>query len=438
MPQPDSIIKHGDDVIRFRTSKFNVAVYRQRFTDKGETKYSRPFYFGKTINGKLTRFPLGVDMRKAEKRAEEIAAFLSIPSNTVEMALELYNPRGVERANKAATFTDVLKAYHEALGIIGRKGKPVSESTYGVYRSFLATLLRKTEAFRAGVPFESQAKTGVRMDYSEWFDQPLTILTAKFAMDFKLSNLPPVPEGEEEADEEEILTAKITADSTLRCARAFFSKSAMRYYKLSGLKIPDISGFMSEPDFGAVKYFQLLPPDVIVALARASIELREADLDAYRGYLLCMHCGLRRGEALAFQPAWLREEDDPMIYVTVSGAWNPKHGHGRKAVIAQWVFEALEELGPIKEAAALDRLNGWVKGVIPKEHAVTKPLHELRKCWVSCKAKTDGIHSASKQAGHKDVKVTTTHYADSMMPDWLLPLWKNTTEEALSSGRLAV
>ena len=434
MPQSDSIIRVGSEIVRFKSTKLGVAVYRQRYTHKGENAYTKSFYVNKTVGGKTVRFPLGLDARAAEKLAEEITAFLTIPTNTLEMAVAKYDPRKADRIG-VPSFTMILKTFESALNIIGRKGGRVSSSTFKGYRSFLATMLRKVEAHRKGKPFESFFGKH-HIDYSPWFDQPIDILDTRFAMDFKLASIPPPPDGEDEADEEELLTAKISADTALRNARALFSKQAMRYYKQCGLIIPpSITGFMEEPDFGAKKYFQLLPPNIIVNVVRASIALRIDDLDAFRGYLLCMHCGLRRGEALAFHPSWIRREDRPMLYVTVKGRFNPKHGTGRKVAIEQWVADTLQELGPISNEQALDRLNEWVKALIPTEFTVSKPLHELRKCWVSAKAKTEGLLAAQQQAGHRDSETTTRHYADNLMPDWLVPLWRESAET--STAKLA-
>lgn len=417
--------------LRFCTKKLGLSIFKKQFTARdGSLQHSQSWYWTKMVAGQVATFPLGYNKREAEKLAEEIASFISIPTNTLDMAEARYNPRKAARANKVATFTDILEAYGNALPIIGRKGKAVSASTFKGYRSFLATMLRKVEAFREGKEFKSFFGQN-NVDYSPWFDQPIDLLTAKFVMDFKLCSMPPAPEGEDEPDEEEALVAKISADTALRCARALFSKQALRYYREVKLNLPDLSGFMAEPDFGAKKYFQILPPEVIVNIVRASIALRDSDEDAYRAYLLTMHCGLRRGEAEAFKLSWMRDEDRPTLYVTVRGKFNPKHGHGRRVIIETWVADALKQLGPVRDAASLDRLNDWVKGLIPKEHGVGKPLHELRKCWVSCKAKTDGIHAAATQAGHKDVKVTTTHYADNQMPDRLIALWKEPTAAAI-------
>jgi len=409
---------------RFKTRKLGITLFRQEFTDRhGVKKYARSWYYAKMINGKTARFPLGFNKAKAEKLAEEIASFLSIPTNTLDLAMITYNPRRAAKANHVPTFQEIIDAYESALNIIGRRGARVSASSFKGYKSSLFTMLRKVDAYRRGKPFESY--TGRHhVDYAPWFGKPIDILTTKFAMDFKIASLP----DDDSADEDDLLTAKISADTTMRCSRALFSKQALRYYKEIGLNVPDVSGFLSEPDYAAKKYFQLLPPDVIASIMRASIELRIAHLDTFRAFLLTMHCGLRRAEAIAFKPHWLRQEDRPMLHVVAGGEFSPKHGHGRRVVIEQWVFDLLKELGPVKDTASLDRLNDWMKGLIPEEHAVSKAVHEARKLWGSYKAKTEGILAAAQQAGHKDPKVTSTHYADSALPNSLLPFWKQPAE----------
>lgn len=428
MPAQSSIEKlPNGEVVRFKTSRFGLAVARQK---NGDGIYSKNFHYTKMVGGRVVRFPVGYSVRDAERLAEEIAGFLSDPRNTLDMAISRYNPRRTSRHNEVATFEEVLTAYENALGVIGRKGQAVSKNTFKGYKSSLLTILRRVEAYRKGKEFESFM--GKReIDFGPWLKMTVDVLTPKFVWDLKLASMPPPPEGEEEPDEDEALTAKISCDSMLRCARAIFGKQAMRYYKEAKLNVPNISEFLSEPGFSAKKYFQLLPPNVIVEIMRQSIALRVADVDAFRAYLLTTHCGLRRGEALAFKPSWLREEDRPMLYVTAKGTFNPKHGHGRKVAIEKWVFDTLTELGPVQSADSLTRLNEWVKGIIPKEHSVGKPIHELRKLWVSQKAKFEGILAAAQQAGHNDPRTTSTHYADNMMPDKLLPLWKEPTEAAI-------
>lgn len=420
-----------NEEVSFKTRRHGLRIFRDPFKTAGDkVTYTHQWYYMQMVAGKRARFPLGVTKRTAEKTADEIYAFLSIPTNTLDMAIAKYNPRKLARFSDCPTVGEILEVYKKALNAIGIKGHAVKEATFNGYKSGLLTLMRKVEAYRKGTEFESfMGKRNI--DFSPWLNQRIDIFTARYAIDFKLSSPPPPPPLEEEPDLDEALTAKISADTTLRCARAIFSKTALRYYKEIGLKLPDLTPFMSEPDFGAVKYFQLLPPDVIVNIARQSIALRNDNLDAFRAFMLCMHCGLRHGEALAFEDSWLRLEDRPMLYVTLGGTFSPKHGHGRKVVIEQWVYDALKESGPVQNPASMVLLNKWLKNLVPAEFAVNKAIHELRKCWVSYKAKAEGILAASQQAGHREIKTTSTYYADNMMADRLLPLWQEPTEAAI-------
>lgn len=416
-------------VIRFKTKKLCVSVFRQRFGEESNVRYTRPFYYSKMIAGKAARFPVGTDKARAERLAEEIHSFLSIPTNTIEMAVAAYNPRKNTRATKTATFRDVIDMYEGALGTIGRNGQSVSKDTFKKYKNFMISFIRKVKAHRSGKPFVSM-KGQKDIDYSQWLDLSTDFLTAGAVMDFKNASVP----GPEEEDEELILTAKITANTILRHARALFGAQAMRYYKSQKLTLADITGFMEEPDFQAKKYFEILPPDVIFSIMRASITLRIDDLDAYRAFLLCMHCGLRRSEAIAFRPSWLRKEDRHLLYVTVNGMFSPKFGRGRKVAIEQWVAETLEELGQVEDEEALFRLKNWIEALIPEANSVNKAVHEMRKCFISMKAKTEGLLAAQQQAGHKDANTTVEHYSDNMLSDRLIPLWKLPTDQAIKTS----
>ena len=428
MPQKDSLKNDADGkAVEFRTARYGVLVYRKVYPrSDGAERPARNWIMRRTISGKTAVFSLGVDQRSAEKKADEIAAFCSIPQNTLAQAVATYNPRQKERG--LATIGDCLDTYERARAIIGRRGGAIGESTWKGYRSFLLKLVRRTVAYRDGekwVPFNGQH----HIDFTPWTKLSTDILTAKFVMDFKLATIAVDADGEPITDEEEIQTAKISADTTLRNARAIFAEKALKYFGEVGMKLPDLNGFMKEPDFGAKKYFELLGADVIVGFMRQSLALRASDPEAYKVFLLCMHCGLRAGEAAAFSPDWIQNEDRMMLYVRVKGEFSPKRGKGRKVAIAPWVAAALNEAGPVRGQEPFDRLTAWVRGQLPEGSRIEKPLHELRKCWVSYKAKTEGLLAASQQAGHSDPKVTSTHYADNMLADRLVPFWESSIEK---------
>lgn len=426
MPMPDTFKRtQNDEVVEFRSRVYGARVFRKEYPRPGGTShFARTWCLRKMVGRTLQVFPLGTDMRTAEKLADEITAFLSIPSHTMDMAVAKYNPR--RKAKGIATIGECLAAFEGALAIIGRRGAAVSVSSFKGYRSFLLTLVRKALAYRDGETWES-FRGQSNVDFSPWLNRSTEILSARLVMDFKLASVPST----EDADEEEIQTAKISADTTLRNARAIFGERATAYFRDLGLVLPDLTGFMKEPDFGAKRFFELLPSEVIICLHRASLALRSENLDAYRAFLLCAHCGLRAGEAMAFVPEWLRMDDKPMLYVRRRGEFNPKHGKGRKVVLEKWVYATLEELGPVRHGDALEHLGTWIRGILPADARITKPIHELRKCWVSAKAKTEGLLAAAQQAGHSDPKVTQTHYGDNQMADRLIPFWQKPVEEAL-------
>ncbi len=432
-PGSQSFAEDGS-LISFKSSIYGVSVFRQRFQNRqGAVTYSRTYYFRKMVTGKSVWFPLGIGPKAAGKLADEIAAFLSIPSSNLDDAFQRYNPRAVQRVNKPVTIGEIINAFGKALAVIGRKGKPVSDEAYRVYRNSLLTLIRKVEAYRSKVEFAPGSGRKPE-DIERLENLSSAILTSRLVVDFKLASEPPA---EDEPDEEEIITARITADSCLRNARALFGKQALRHYKEhANLKVPDLKPFLEEPSFGAKKYFQLLDSGIILRVMRDSLLLRRDDLDAYRAFILCAECGLRVGEALAFQIDWLDEIDDDKfaLRIAAKGKFNPKHGHGRRAIVPDWVATALKELGSIQDKASIDRLNTWLKA---RGVSVNKPTHELRKLWISNKAKNEGLLAAAQQGGHKDTKVTMMHYADNMMPDWLVPLWQDKTEDALRDTKIA-
>jgi len=429
MPKADSEKRLPDGtLIEFRSRTYGVKVVRVPYvaTD-GVVRYAEPWVVRKTVSKETQAFRLGTNQKSAEKLADEIAAFLSIPQNTMAQAVAKYNPR--QEARGTATVGECLDAFEKALGIIGRRGAPVSDGTFKGYRSNVLKVLRRVQMYRDGkewVPFMGMH----HIDFSPWLKLSTDILTARLVQDYKLASVPSL----EEADEEEVISARISCDSTLLNARAVFSKRALQYFAQVGMKLPELSSFLSEPSYNARRFFELLPPEVITTIMRESMSLRDENVDAYRAFILSMHCGLRAAEAKAFGLDWLRDEDRPMIYVRVRGEFNPKHGKGRRVALTRWVYDLLLELGPLQKAdAAQEDLTTWLRARLPEGARIQKPIHELRKCWVSSKAKMEGLLAAAQQAGHSDPKVTQTHYGDNQMSDRLIPFWRLPPAQAINS-----
>lgn len=423
---PDERIQRDGDtwklpdgmVIRRRTKRLRLVVFRQRYVYKGEFRYSSCFYFAKMINGVRELFPLGTDAADAAKKADEIGAYLALPTSSLEEAKRIYDPRGVARKTHLATIAEVFEAHKTSWRSIG-----ISDASGKGYQYALVMILRYVEAYRAKRPLVSQS--GRKMDITPWTKQPTTVLTAKLLLDFKAAMVADLE------DEEEILTAQISCDSFMRQARSVFSEEARRYYRHMRLPLPDLAEWFEVPLFGAKKYFELPSMETVMRVFAALPGLKKSDLNAWRAFMLCTHLGLRKSEAGFARWSWI-EEPGPVMKIREDGAFKPKHGHGRKIQLEPWVWTQLKEArasidtiicGEEHERTdqVFERLNVWLKS---KGISATKPTHELRKLWFSYTAKVRGILAAQQQGGHSDPKVTSDSYADNMMPDELLPYWK--------------
>lgn len=432
----DEVKNEAGEVIRFRTKRMGVSVVRQQYGTSEAPKWSRRFYYAKMVNGILARFPLSDDARAAETTADQLAAFLLDPTHTLSDAKKKFNPRAMERPGDFSTVGDLFE-YHRAHW----KMMELTERTGKGYQGNLLVILRHVDAFRKGTEFESWAGRSMGMDklMQPWLEKPLTLLTARLATDYQRLMVPADLE-----DEEEEITQKITCDTNLRGAHSLFSREAMRLYKQSDtIVIPDVSDFLAVSLYNAKKYFVLPPVAVIRNIFAAAPALKADDINAYRAFLLCVQVGMRKTEAANMRMAWLLDEDVPTVQIHADGKFKPKHGHGRKVLLDPWVGAELREIAAGDYVLAgtphergddvFDRLNAWLRkcGV-----SSAKPTHELRKLWFSQKVKRESLIAAAQQGGHRDVKITTSFYASSQMPDNVLPFWQEPTLAALAHAGL--
>lgn len=426
MPDPNVTIE-GDvwklpdgSIVRRKTKRLRLVIQRQRYSYKGEYRYNRSFHLEKQVGGRTVCFPLGTDARKAAEKADEIGAFLALPASTLDQARKLYDPRGEARSAGYATIREVFDAHTAGFRSLG-----ISEKSGRGYQYALVQIMRHVEAHRKGKDVIS--RPGAKLDWSPWTKQCTTVLTAKQLIDFKTLWL----DGLE--DEEEILTAQITCDSFMRQARSIFSRDAMKYYRQACVTLPDLTDWMDVGFFGARKFFELQPVATIRAVFESMPELKKADPNAWRACMLCVHMGLRKAEAAAMKWSWVEVVDGtPRVNLRQDGTFAPKHGTGRRVTFKPWVWEALQasrdSLDTVisgtdteRTEGVFARLNAWLK---KRGIGSEKPTHELRKCWVSYIAKTEGMLAAQKMAGHRDPKTTTTHYADNLLPDELKRYWE--------------
>lgn len=166
-----------------------------------------------------------------------------------------------------------------------------------------------------------------------------------------------------------------------------------------------------------------------VLVTKARHELRAANPEAYKLFLLCLCAGLRRGEADVCLWTQLNGEDNS-IRIEANKYIEPKHGSGGTVYVDP---PLMKELLSFKESGQ----DGFVVNS-PLEWKVTtylryrcephwgaltewlesnglnarKKVHELRKLFGDAIVKQNGIFAGSAQLRHSTIQMTASHYTD--------------------------
>lgn len=407
-----------------KSKRFGLTIYQIARKKGGRIKYTRTWYSKFQKDGQRKQFTLGADRDAAGQLADEIYIFLSHPENTMDATVKKYGPQ------KSAKTQYPTIGQYVRLFEAHRKSLEVGQKTFEDYRYMLRYILKRVMAFRAGRVYESQA--GRKVDYSDVDGLRVDWLDASVIQDIKAAFL------EDTEDEEEELTAKISCNSMIRAARALFSEQAMDLYK-QHFRVPadSIRSFNSVKPFKkAQKYFKLLPYETIRRiLIDAEAELIFESPSVYLAFILGIHAGLRRSEIANAKLDWFQVSPNRVqILVNTNGGFNPKHGTGRIVNVERFLYDQVISMTSQESPYILpgdytaryevvfETLNEWLRA---RGVDVPKPTHELRKLWISAKVKTEGLLAAQQQAGHRDPKVTSQHYADNQMDEALIPYWLN-------------
>lgn len=220
-----------------------------------------------------------------------------------------------------------------------------------------------------------------------------------------------------------------TVLSTMRQARACFSRWAMCAYEDKGLIVPaSIEDWRSARILAAPAVRYRMPPEALVTqTVRAASDLEGPMRVAW---LLCYELGLRAGEAAAARWTWFRACDDggAIIELIRREDWRPKGGE-RRVPVHPAVWAEIRALAPSecewvlgdgteharrsvvnRDLATWMRRLGWDRATYPKA------AHELRKLAGSRWYTRLGPAVAREWLGHASIATTCAHYAalDSM------------------------
>ncbi len=225
-----------------------------------------------------------------------------------------------------------------------------------------------------------------------------------------------------------IASAKRSANSYVRCARSLFSPKLIKAVK--GVKMPAILPFAGVEllDNGSTKYVPKLNAETMIAAAQT--ELKEADREVYKVFLLGLLAGMRKGEIdliewrmIDWEKHAIRLQESEWLHLkTADSAGEIQMDAGLSRELREFMsvshspFVITSNRPPRNDSARIyyrcepifDRLNRWLRS---KGIAVAKPTHELRKEIGALVSTKHGILAASRFLRHTDISTTARHYA---------------------------
>ena len=231
-------------------------------------------------------------------------------------------------------------------------------------------------------------------------------------------------------DEIKTRAARITVNSTIRCAKSLFAKDLLKPISAS-LQLPSPLPFEGVKLFPRqnMRYNRKIDAKAILAAVRD--ELQPNDPEAFKAAVLCLFVGLRRNEADKLRWSSI-DFARGFIQVETQTDFAPKAETSLAAVEID--AEIVSILRAFREAApnADYVLDG--KAVNPKANYRTyrakatwarfiawlrvhgvdaqKPNHELRKEAGSIICENHGLFAASRFLRHADLSTTAQHYVD--------------------------
>lgn len=430
---------------------WETRIRKPTYTEDGEKRHSRHFAARITYSKRRHAFPLGTGNKEtASKDAAKIYAFLV--ANGWDATLAKFAPTYAPREEKPVTVGDYIREAEQSAD--------VSKSTLRGYTRAFRRLVSDIAGIETTVKVErarriKDEKTGkmkfvtvtedkdARHDYAAegrenggardaWLAKvdavKLSTITPAKVQKWKQSFVS--ERGAGGALDEK--TARGTANSILRKAKALFSKTVLLVTQ-SELDLPSPLPFEGVTLFKKKQLKKMRYESKIdaPALFRAAMEeLPKIDEEAFKIFLLGILAGLRKGEIDTL--LWENVDFEAgKISVEVTN-----DGGAKSADSENWVHadkELIEILRGYRAKAtgifvieserarrpgadyfyradkSFKRLYAWLaeKGVSDR-----KPLHTLRKEAGTLVYEKFGIYAAQRHLRHSDIRITTQFYTD--------------------------
>ena len=401
----------------------------------GDGIVTKDYYTRVTLGGKRENFPLGTDERTAQRLDRELRARL-IAGHTLEDVKNFVAEQlGRETTPSVAPVAIAVDPSGDSWATIGDLFKvratyrfTAHSETIRQYEFCLLNMIELALSFRADREAFPPSRSGKRVqlsDYQHILDLPSSVLTEDLVDEFQQARVLHA-----ECEGRDAMSARITANTELRQARAVFTRRACIAYRRAKLRLPDLTQFLQAPVLEKTRR-ALTPPheDTINGLHAALRNIRN-DEPLFLIIALALFAGLRRGEILHAHPRWLQTTTGPSLVLRFGNGFTTKNGEERTIPIPRWLYDRLLARGGdyfvtalLKDRkAALVRAVAWVRAN-GLAH-VGKPLHALRGLVDGYLITTVTQLTARKRLGHRDIRTTLEYYADTEFCPEIARLWE--------------
>jgi integrase len=353
-------------------------------------------------NGRRKWIDLGPDRKQAEVNACRTANELGEGGVNGELSFNKIKPQ--RKSHFVATLGELIDAIELSTGVF-------EKAKSGTVKEYLRSLLLVVREVIG-------AELGRKLTRRELLDLPLSCLTGAMVRSFRILRTAGLPD-----DSPAMRSAKMTANTHLRNARAAVAPGVIEHLTDQGMLIPDLTPFRGSGLFKGLRVIFTLPTAEIMAGAALGIRDELPLLPSKLSYLaavLALQAGLRRDEIVHARWTWLEPAGQPLIHVVEGPGFTPKHGRRRRIRISRWLFNELQKFKVpgsdyilagerrLDVDIELDGLIAWLHGKGIKEE---KAIHELRKWFGAFLAGYYTLTVAQRQLGHTTPLVTNDYYA---------------------------
>ncbi len=242
-------------------------------------------------------------------------------------------------------------------------------------------------------------------------------------------------------DRTERQSAVNMAQSRLRDAAAIFSRTALRYYAETGLRLPEIN-FGPSPYFAATRKDYTLPPaPLLKKTIEACEKAKDEEQDHYICFLLTFGLACRGSEAIAAEHTWIEETHEGgkvkhWLAIRERPTWKQKRRAHRKPM-SDYVFAELQDVAsdrlpllsgetPHLRRVILQRnFATFLRGLGWDSNTYPCPVHELRKAMGNHVYHFRSPVAAKRLLGHSTILTTEQSYSENTeTPPELVPLFE--------------